>query len=70
MGLIMGGPLLRKDLDSAVDTVSATARRDARVSELQATAVASFLSDRQLDQAEVRFVFLIFFYLLFMFTEL
>lgn len=60
MALIMGGPLLRKDLDSAVETVSATARRDARVSELQAPTVGSFLSDRQLDKAEVRFVFFYF----------
>lgn len=66
MGLIMGGTLLRKDLDSAVDKVSATARRDVRVSELQSP-VGSSISDRQLvhrelEKAEVRFVFLFIFY--------
>lgn len=66
MGLIMGGTLLRKDLDSAVDKVSATARRDVRVSESQGP-VGSSISDRQsvdreLEKAEVRFVFLFIFY--------
>ncbi|KAH7543587.1 lysine-specific demethylase JMJ30 [Ziziphus jujuba] len=43
MGLIMGGSLLRKDLDSAVDKVSAKARRDEVVSN----------SDSQLVRGEI-----------------
>ncbi|KAF3452577.1 hypothetical protein FNV43_RR03010 [Rhamnella rubrinervis] len=52
MGLIMGGTLLRKDLDSAVDKVSATARSDVRVSELRGP-VGSSISDRQLVHEEL-----------------
>ena len=68
MGIIMGGTLLRKDLDSAIEKVSERARRTARVSE------GSFeegsgnserrLVDREFDVSEVRSVPLFFLFLI------
>lgn len=60
MGLIMGGSLLREDLDSAVEKISVEARKVVRVSEKERLEVFSN-SDHQLvrgeiDKAEVRFV--------------
>jgi hypothetical protein len=55
MGLIMGGTLLRKDLDSAVQKVSALAGDTSRVSEPRAE--GDVLRQVELDEAEVRFVF-------------
>ena len=55
MGLIMGGSLLRKDLDSAVEKVSAVAR-DSTVSDQSSD---RRLVRHELDQEKVRFVFFV-----------
>ena len=79
MGLIMGGTLLRKDLDSAVPKVSAKAKGDidSRVFEAQCVngSSSSSNSKRQLvpdgpNKAEVRFVFLLFKFFNFFFPSL
>lgn len=65
MGLIMGGTLLRKDLDAAVEKVSTRARGDSRVSGSGCNGGSSKsesrLVDGELDKAEVRFVFIFIF---------
>lgn len=53
MGLIMGGSLLRKDLDSAVEKVSAMAR-DTKLSDQNSD---RRLVRHELEEAEVRFTF-------------
>lgn len=57
MGLIMGGMLLRKDLDSAVNKLSAQARDAAAVTEQHAK--RKLVRQDELPDAEVRFVLLI-----------
>lgn len=52
LGIIMGGTLLRKDLDSAVSKVSEQTRRRVRVSDLGGS--EHRLVDREFDVAEVR----------------
>lgn len=54
MGVIMGGPLLRKDLDAAIETVSVKARNDenGRFGESE----AKRLVPQEVDKVEVRFV--------------
>lgn len=51
MGLIMGGTLLRKELDSVIDTVSAKARDASRVFD-QSSAQRKFVT-QEFDEAEV-----------------
>jgi len=58
LGIIMGGTLLRKDLDSAVSKVSEQTRRRVRVSDLGDS--VHRLVDREFDVAEVRSVPLCF----------
>lgn len=57
MGLIMGGTLLRKDLDSAVEKVSAKARHATGISEQRAK--RKLVREDELDEEEVRSVSLI-----------
>jgi len=52
LGIIMGGTLLRKDLDSAIEKVSEQTRRSVRVSDLGNS--EHRLVDREFDMAEVR----------------
>lgn len=70
MGIIMGGPLLRKDLDSAIEAVSAAkARRDhnggadADNEDPEKARCRLLVCPEQLDKSEVTFVFYIFFWL-------
>ncbi|KAG5118465.1 hypothetical protein AAZX31_12G052900 [Glycine max] len=51
LGIIMGGTLLRKDLDSAIEKVSEQTRRSVRVSDLGNS--EHRLVDREFDMAEV-----------------
>jgi hypothetical protein len=63
MGLIMGGTLLRKDLDFAVQKISAVARDASWVSEPRAE--LDVPRQVELDEAEVRFVFFNFSFVLY-----
>lgn len=56
MGVIMGGPVLRKDLDSAIETLSLKAREgeNERFGEREANRLVS----EEFNTAKVRFVFL------------
>lgn len=63
MGLIMGGTLLRKDLDSAVQKVSAVAGDVSRLSEPRAE--RDVLRQVELNEAEVRFVFFNLYFVLY-----
>lgn len=57
MGLIMGGSLLRKDLDSAINKVSVRARVSRGDSNGGSSQLESRLVHGELTMAEVRFVF-------------
>ena len=76
MGILMGGPLFRKDLDSAIEVVSAAKARqyhnegaDADNEGREKTGSRWLVCPEEFDKSEVRFVLYIFLFLLLVLTK-